>query len=101
MSSCKHAFDTYPESIPGTNLTPAQFVLGLEDSIRNLPETCRQWSTYDEELAKSYVRSMKFFLDRIPDVMRSLPDGSHWHTRLYLANERLQAMRPIWGLIIR
>lgn len=86
---------------PEIGCTPAQLVIQLEEVVRNLPEACRRWSSYEKDWREDHRRTMKFLLNRIPDTLSALPDGSHWHTRLYLANQRLLGMRPMWEFIVR
>lgn len=87
--------------IPNSNTRLDKFIEGLEATVIDLPKLCQEWNTIDDELCFNYQQSLQWMLEQIPIALAALPDGSHWHTRLYLANQKLESIRPIWEFIVR
>ena len=78
-----------------------KFVTGLERSVADLPKLCQEWKNLDDDLILNYQQQFQWMLNQIEPIMAVLPEGSHWHTRLYLANQKLESMRSMWEFIVR
>jgi hypothetical protein len=75
------------------NFTIDQFMAGLENLVRELPQVLQEWASLDEELQEQYVDELRWMLSRFDEVQARAGASYGVATRLVVARLALFALR--------
>ena len=83
------------------NITIDAFINGLNQSSRELKNVLANWHSIDQDLQEEYIEQLRWMLDELPEVYRSLNNSNKLIDEAMVLLQELEAELKIkMGIVL-